>query len=206
MHLCKLFYILHFLLYINAEINVKRPEWDQLYITMCYLVGMRSLDASTHVGSIIVDSDNVLVSTGYNSLPRGIEVDPEERRISRQDDEKYFWIEHAERNAIYNAARRGTVLKGCKLYVPWISCSDCCRAIIQSGIQEVIIHKNGQDFYDEHTNGKWNAAYERTKTMFREAGVKLRYVECNIVVPEIYMNGIIHNAYQYLNQEENGEK
>ncbi len=43
---------------------MKRPEWDHLYITMCYLVGMRSLDAHTHVGSVITDSDNVLVSTG----------------------------------------------------------------------------------------------------------------------------------------------
>lgn len=178
---------------------MKRPEWDQLYITMCYLVGMRSLDAHTHVGSVITDSDNVLVSTGYNSLPRGIEIDEDEIRLSRENGEKYYWMEHAERNAIYNAARRGTVLKGCKLYVPWMPCSDCCRAIIQTGINEVIIHRNGQDFYDKNTNGKWDAAYKRTLTMFEESGVKVRFVECDVVVPEIYMNGIIHDAYQYLN-------
>lgn len=178
---------------------MKRPEWDQLYITMCYLVGMRSLDAHTHVGCVIADSDNVLVSTGYNSLPRGIEIDAESIRISREDGEKYYWVEHAERNAIYNAARRGTILKGCKLYVPWMPCSDCCRAIIQTGITEVIIHRNGQNFYDKHANGKWDAAYKRTLTMFKESGVELRFVEGDIVVPEIYMNGIIHDAYQYLN-------
>ena len=182
--------------------NNLRPEWDQLYITMCYLIGMRSLDGHTHVGSVIVDSDNVLVSTGYNSLPRGIELDAEEKRISRENGEKYFWMEHAERNAIYNAARRGTTLKGCKLYVPWMPCSDCSRAIIQTGINEVIIHQNGQDFYDKHTNGKWNDAYLRTKTMFAETNIKLRFVECNIVIPEIYMNGLIHNAYDNLNNDE----
>ena len=107
---------------------MKRPDWDQLYITMCYLVGMRSRDGHTHVGSVIVDSDNVLVSTGYNSLPRGIEVDQAKRRLSRENGEKYHWMEHAERNAIYNAARRGTVLRGCKLYVPWTPCTDCTRA------------------------------------------------------------------------------
>ena len=155
---------------------MKRPDWDQLYITMCYLVGMRSRDSHTHVGSVVVDSDNVLVSTGYNSLPRGIEIDRDGKRLSRDGGEKYFWMEHAERNAIYNAARRGTVLKGCKIYVPWTPCADCARAIIQTGISEVIIHQNGQDFYDTNTNGKWIDAHERTRTMFMESGVKVRFL------------------------------
>jgi dCMP deaminase len=90
------------------------------------------------MGSVIVDKDNVLVATGYNSLPRGIEIDIEEKRLSRDGGEKYFWMEHAERNAIYNAARRGTELKNCKLYVPWAPCTDCARGIIQTGIAEVI--------------------------------------------------------------------
>ena len=178
---------------------MNRPNWDQLYITMCYLVGMRSRDGHTHVGSVITDSDNVLVSTGYNSLPRGIEIDAEEKRLSREGGEKYYWMEHAERNAIYNAARRGTVLKGCKIYVPWLPCCDCARAVIQTGIAEVIIHRNGQDFYDKHTNGKWLDSYKRTTDMFLEAGVRLRFVSCDVVVPEIYMNGKIHDAAINLN-------
>jgi len=181
---------------------MKRPDWDQLYITLCYLVGMRSRDDMTHVGAVITDEDNVLVSTGYNSLPRNIEVDKDGKRVSRENGEKYYWIEHAERNAIYNAARRGTQLKGCKIYVPWLPCTDCARAIIQTGISEVVVHRNGQDFYDKHTDGKWADQHRRTTEMFLEAGVRLRYVTCNIVVPEIYMNGMIHNAYEYLNREE----
>ncbi len=180
---------------------MKRPDWDQLYITMCYLVGMRSRDDKTHVGSIIVDPDNVLVATGYNSLPRNIEIDKDSARLSREGGEKYYWIEHAERNAIYNAARRGTVLKGCKIYVPWLPCADCARAIIQTGISEVIIHRNGQDFYDLHTNGKWIDSHKRTTDMFLEAGVRLRFVTCNVVVPEIYMNGQIHDAVEFLNKQ-----
>ncbi len=178
-----------------------RPDWDQLYITLCYLVGMRSKDEHTHVGAVITDSDNVLVATGYNSLPRGIEADARGKRLSREEGEKYYWIEHAERNAIYNAARRGTVLKGCKLYVPWAPCADCARAIVQTGISEVIIHQNGQDFYDMNTNGQWVEAHKRTTNMFLEAGVKLRFVTCDIVVPEIYMNGIIHDALIFLNKK-----
>ena len=174
--------------------KMKRPDWDQLYLTMCYLVGMRSKDGHTHVGSVIVDNDNILVSTGYNSLPRGIEIDEEEKRLSRDGGEKYFWMEHAERNAIYNAARRGIHLKDCKLYVPWMPCTDCARGIIQSGISDVVVHQNGQDFYDEHTNGKWIESYNRTKSMFEESGINLKFITCDIVIPEIYMNGIIHEA------------
>lgn len=177
-----------------------RPDWNQLYITMCYLVGMRSKDGHTHLGSIIVDSDNVLVSTGYNSLPRGIEIDQDEKRLSREAGEKYFWMEHAERNAIYNAARRGTQLKGCKLYVPWCPCADCARGIIQTGISKVIIHSNGQDFYDKHTNGQWTVSNNRTISMFEEAGVELESIECDLVVPEVYMNGILYDAAVNLNK------
>jgi dCMP deaminase len=177
-----------------------RPDWDQLYMTMCYLIAMRSRDPSTHVGSVIIDADNVLVSTGYNSLPRHIEIDQNEKRTSREKGEKYYWIEHAERNAIYNAARRGTSLKGCKLYVPWTPCADCARAIIQTGISEVIIHKNGQDFYDKNTNGKWVEEHKRTQEMFLEAGIIARYLTLDIVVPEIYMNGKYLDAVVNLNQ------
>lgn len=185
----------------NGINQMKRPDWDQLYITMCYLVSMRSKDSHTHMGSIIADADNVLVSTGYNSLPRGVEVDEIETRLSREGGEKYFWIEHAERNAIYNAARRGTILKGCKLYVPWCPCTDCARGIIQSGISDVIVHKNGQDFYDQHTNGKWSDSSRRTMEMFAESGVNMRFVECDIVVPEIYMNSKHHDAVVHLNKQ-----
>jgi dCMP deaminase len=160
---------------------------------------MRSKDNHTHVGSVITDADNVLVSTGYNSLPRGIEVDENELRLSRENGEKYFWIEHAERNAIYNAARRGTILKGCKIYIPWNPCTDCARAIIQTGISEVIIHQNGQNFYDKNTNGKWIESYKKMGEMFKEAGVKVRYIECDIVAPEIFMNAELFDAIVFLN-------
>ena len=173
---------------------MKRPTWDQLYITMCYLIGMRSRDEHTHVGSVIVDADNVLVSTGYNSLSRGIETDDDNKRLSREGGEKYFWVEHAERNAIYNAARRGTVLKGCKIYVPWTPCADCARAIIQTGIAEVVVHQDGQDFYDAHTEGNWIVHNKRTIEMFREAGVEVYFVSGPIVTPEIFMNGLIHHS------------
>ena len=179
---------------LTEESGMKRPSWDELYFTMCYLVGMRSKDAHTHVGAVIVDTDNVLVSTGYNSLSRGIETDIDGLRLSRAGGEKYFWMEHAERNAIYNAARRGTVLKGCSIFVPWTPCADCARAIIQCGLSVVKVHKNGQEFYNKHTDGQWIDSHKRTTDMFKEAGVEIYHIPCDIVIPEIYMNGRIHGA------------
>ena len=96
-------------------------------------------------------------------------------------------------------------LKDCKLYVPWAPCTDCARGIIQTGISKVVIHQNGQDFYDAHTNGKWVDATRRTMSMFEEAGVEVEYIESDIVIPEIYMNAKMYDAAVYLNKSGDSE-
>ena len=110
-------------------------KWDRYFIQMCDLVSGLSKDQNTKVGCVIIGPDREVRSTGYNSFPRGIN-DLDHSRQERP--RKYFFFEHAERNAIYNAARVGVPLAGCTLYVPWHPCSDCARAIIQSGIRVVI--------------------------------------------------------------------
>ena len=77
-------------------------NWDTLFMSMVYLVAMKSKDDSTHLGAVIVSQDNEIRSFGYNGLARGINDDVVERQ---ERPEKYFWFEHAERNAIYNAGR-----------------------------------------------------------------------------------------------------
>lgn len=105
-------------------------------MTLVYLVSTKSKDKTTHYGAVVVGPDNEVRSVGYNSFPRDINDDV----LSRQErPEKYFWIEHAERNAINNAALVGIPLKGCKLYTNGIPCAECARSIIQSGIKEVIV-------------------------------------------------------------------
>jgi dCMP deaminase len=87
---------------------------------------------------------------------------------------KYLWIEHAERNAICNAARAGTATEGCTLYVELMPCMDCARAIVQAGIVEVAISANrmrqySSDYYNEH--------FGMVEVLFGEAGVRVRRVE-----------------------------
>lgn len=145
-------------------------NWDDYFLEIADVVAKRSKDRSTQVGCVIVGPDNEIRSTGYNSFPRGIDDDLPERH---ERPEKYLWTEHAERNAIYNAARCGTPTQGCRIYVKALPCMDCARAIVQSGINEVVC----PDFDLESEFAKrWKDQWERTHLLFEEAGVSLRYV------------------------------
>jgi dCMP deaminase len=146
------------------------PGWDEYYLDICKVVAARSKDPHTQIGCVIAGPAHEIRSTGYNSLPRGIRDDVPER-LERPT--KYLWMEHAERNAIYNAARCGTPLEGCTLYVEIMPCMDCARAIVQAGIREVIISgarmsQYTSDYYDEH--------FRNVEVLFKEAGVKVRRV------------------------------
>ena len=161
------------------------PGWDQYFMTLAYFVAMRSKDTSTHIGAVIVGPDNEVRSMGYNSFVRGIDDYNEERH---ERPEKYYWFEHGERNAIYNAARMGMRLAGCRMYTQGTPCADCARAVIQSGITEVIVHKFWEDG-DNDPNAadirkRWTKEAYRSKEMFDEAGVQLRIYD-GLIVSEI---------------------
>jgi len=141
-------------------------NWDTLFMSMVYLIAMKSKDRSTHVGCVIVNDDQTIKSLGYNGFPRGIDDDVEERH---DRPAKYLYAEHGERNAIYNARMD---LSGCKVYVNFLPCADCARAIIQSGIKEVIVHKK---FCDAYQSNQFDDGHKATLTMFDEADVKLHW-------------------------------
>ena len=146
------------------------PAWDQYYLDICKVVAARSKDPNTQIGCVIAGPAHEIRSTGYNSLPRGIRDDVPER-LERPT--KYLWMEHAERNAIYNAARCGTPLEGCTLYVEIMPCMDCARAIVQAGIRQVVVSgarmsQYTSDYYDEH--------FRNVEVLFHEAGVNVRRV------------------------------
>ncbi len=143
-------------------------SWCQYFLDMLPLISSKSKDESTKVACIIVGPDNEIRSTGYNSFPRGINDNLPERQ---QRPAKYLFMEHAERNAIYNAARVGVSLKGCTIYIDFIPCADCARAIIQSGIKEIIISSIDYDKKEKYWNERWKEQMEASKQMLSEAGV-----------------------------------
>ncbi len=106
-------------------------------MSMCEFLASWSEERGRKVGAVIVGSGNTVVSSGYNGLPRGV-LSHFENRHDRSSGEKYYWFEHAERNAIYNAARLGIGIEGCRIYTNLFPCADCTRAIIQSGIVRII--------------------------------------------------------------------
>ena len=145
-----------------------RPKWDTRFFQVCDLLASWSEDQSRKVGAVIVGQGNEIRSTGYNGFPRKVDASVPLRH-SREDGEKYLWFEHAERNAVYNAARFGASLEGCRIYCSLFPCADCVRAIIQSGIIEL------NTFLPPESDLKYHRSFEVSQIMLNESGVKSRY-------------------------------
>lgn len=136
-------------------------SWDEYFMGVALLAAKRSKDPNTQVGACIVDSNNIILSTGYNGFPYGCSDDvyPWNRD---GEDTKYNYVVHAELNAILNAS--GKDLRGARLYVDLFPCNECAKAIIQSGISEVVY------LYDKYADSPQTVA---SKKMLTSAGVKL---------------------------------
>jgi len=143
-----------------------KGKYDKRFFGLCEEIKDWSGDTSRHIAAVIVGPDDEIRSTGYNDLPRKVEDKPERR--SRENNQKYLFTEHAERNAIYNAARVGIPLKGSRIYCNLFPCADCARAIIQSGIVEL-------NTYQIPENDRAEYGFKEAWTMLDEAGVKINY-------------------------------
>ena len=142
-------------------------SWDDYFMSVALLSGKRSKDPSTQVGACIVNKNNIIESIGYNGLPKGCSDD--EFPWDKEGDTlntKYPFVVHAELNSILNA--KGKDLSGCKIYVALFPCNECAKAIIQSGISEVIYLS---DKYADTDSVK------ASKLMFKCADVKLKQLE-----------------------------
>jgi dCMP deaminase len=139
-----------------------RRSWDEHFMDMAILVAQRSKDPSTKVGCVVVSEDKIVVATGYNGLPRGVE----DRSERMERPAKYLWTSHAEENAVAQSARVGAKLKGGTAFVTHHPCSRCARSLIQAGITEVVIGDGKTSMPDEE--------FEVARTMFKEAGVTVR--------------------------------
>ncbi len=143
-------------------------NWDEYFMGIALLSSYRSKDPNTQVGACIVNDKNRIMSVGYNGFPYGCDDDefPWERSGDAYDT-KYPYVCHAELNAILN--NRGANLEGAKIYVALFPCNECAKAIIQSGIKEVVY------LSDKYAD---TMATRASKRMFNAAGVKLTKIEC----------------------------
>ena len=149
-------------------VTMVKLSWAEYFRKIAHTVKLKSKDKTTQIGAVVVGSNNEIRSTGYNSFPRGIDDYYESRQ---ERPEKYFWMEHAERNAIINAARIGVSTDRCTLFLTCdIPCVDCTRAIINSGIK-IIFCERDQGAKGEH----WDGHRERSIQMMQEAKLTLWY-------------------------------
>ena len=164
--------------------NTSYISWDEYFMGVALLASKRSKDPNTQVGACIVIGDtnihikeNTILSIGYNGLPYGCSDDefPWDRQGELLET-KYPYVVHAELNAILNA--QGKSLMGTKIYVALFPCNECAKAIIQSGIKEVIYLS---DKYSE-------TDIVKASKMFESAGVKLTKLNCNSKKIELSFN------------------
>lgn len=147
--------------------KISLMDWKLYFLSIAEQVKLKSKDQNTQIGAVIVGEDNEILSTGYNSFPRGLDDNKNERQ---ERPEKYFWFEHAERNAIYNAARVGTPLKNSSIYLTsGLPCMDCARGIVNSGIKKVYCKQTCT------TNNKemWEEQQKRSMVLLNECGVEV---------------------------------
>lgn len=137
-------------------------SWDDYFMGLALFSSLRSKDPSSQVGACIVDSKtNRILSVGYNGLPKHCS-DDEYPWIKEGEalETKYPYVVHAELNAILN--NRGVSLEGSKLYTTLFPCNECAKAIIQSGIKEVVY------LSDKHHE---SSEVKASKKMLTSAGI-----------------------------------
>ena len=145
-------------------------SWDKFFMMHVYLAASKSKDNKTKIGAVLV-KDNIIISEGYNGMPRKINDNIIERS---ERPEKYFWYEHAERNSIYNCARHGISTMGAICYTQGTPCSDCMRGIINAGINELVVHEQWENLFLQKDRQKWVESCNYSYIMSNEAGIKIR--------------------------------
>jgi dCMP deaminase len=150
-------------------------RWDEYFMGIALLSAQRSKDPNTQVGACVVNPDKKIVGVGYNGFPSG--CNDNELPWAREGaylDTKYPYVCHAELNAILNSISRD--LKGCSIYVALFPCNECAKAIIQSGIKEIVY------LSDKYAGTDSVVA---SKRMLNQAGVVLRQLKPNLQSIEI---------------------
>ena len=142
---------------------------DARLLVLCARKGQESPDPRTKIGCLIVAPDGSIRCAACNDYPRGILKGSHERTEAPL---KYIWLEHAERNEIYQAARKGLPTDGCTMFVELTPCVECARAIIQAGIMQLVVN---QDRCAEYQGAKYAGEHSAALGMLAEAGVVVRF-------------------------------
>jgi dCMP deaminase len=154
---------------------------DVYLLRLAYEEAAKSPDPSNQNGAVLAAHFKPLVRD-FNRFPHGFKFTAE--HLTNRD-KKLKYIEHAERNVVYSAAKRGVLVYGTTLYCPWFACMACARAIIQAGVVEVIGHAERMAM----TPDRWKADVDEAVQYLRDCNIKLRIHEGPVGGPVILVNG-----------------
>ena len=178
---------------MNPIIKKRLDELEERGLRNAYAIARQSKDPSSQNGAIVM-REGVVLTTGANNFPIGVEFNAER---SETRPLKYDYFEHAERNAIYMAARAGKATHRSTMFCPWAACADCARGIIQAGISEVVVHR--QRMAIDHD--RWEESIVRAHLMFEEAGVQLTYYDGPVWAEPILVSGEFWNPAHVLMEQ-----
>ncbi len=162
---------------LGIEISEKK-EYREL-LKECYEYSKKSNHPSTHTGALLVDKKGEVVLGGTNNFPKGVKETKE--RIT--GDNKHLYPNHAERDLVYKAAKKGIKTDGLTMVMPWLPCINCANAVISSGIKKLIVHKE----MIERTREGWQQELKDATKILQEAGVKIIAYD-GIVGAKAYMH------------------
>ena len=139
-------------------------KFEKYFMRVAEATAALSKDPSTKIGTCIVGSGNEILSTGYNGFPRGMK-DDSDLYLNRKF--KLRHSVHAEMNALLNAARNGTQVKGATLYCTHAPCQQCAAALIQAGVVKVVFPTPDTEFAHRYH-------FQDTLEMLKHCGVEVR--------------------------------
>jgi dCMP deaminase len=144
----------------------------------CYELALRSPDPSTQNGAVAAGWSGLIHGRGWNDFPPGVAP-----RL--KSPEKYLYIQHAERNALYNAGMGANVL-----VCPWIACNECAKAMIHAGVERIVTHKQRMDL-GYKVGSDWQSSCEAGFKMFEEAGITIEYIDHVFNIEPIRVGGVL---------------
>jgi dCMP deaminase len=151
----------------------RKTETDRFYLSLALGERFKSDDPKARhvlqsgVGAVIVGKNGILAQSA-NVLPPALKSHHESENRSISDEERYHFIEHAERAAIFKALIEGINLHGSTLYGTRFPCSDCARAIIWAGIRRAVF---AAGYAGE---AHWLESQRAAVHILRKAGVVVR--------------------------------
>jgi len=164
----------------QSNVKITRNKKYRELLRECYKYSRKSDHPSTHNAALLVDKSGKIVLKGLNILPPGVK----KRKERYEGENKHKYLNHAERDVIYKAARKGIKTRGLTMVMPWLPCIPCANAIITSGIKKLIVHKQ----MIIRTREEWKEELINAVRMMKEAGVKILAYDGEIGV-KAFMHG-----------------